>query len=286
VRGICILGCVAALAAVVAGCGDRRAAVLEQCPGRGSAAEALAELKSRAAKARPFRANGRCLLVYHTEDQHKPHKESFAVKLWVNPPVEIYIQGDIAFDPRGLVAGANAEEFWLLVRPKDVSSYWWGKWSENGRAEGLVLSPQIVLESLGVNFADIGGDELQRCTLWRQGPFDVLMLHNEQEKVVKALYVYCCDYSVRKIEYFDTHGKVQVVAELEDYVPVEEGFVVPRRIRLERRGGRQGDSVEITLTSVKVVELSDRQRERLFSRPEARGFEHIYKVVKDRWIEQ
>ena len=72
------------------------------------------------------------------------------------PPVEIYMQGDVAFDPKGIVLGSNEEEFWLAVRLKEVSGYWWGRWSEESRPEKLMISPRLVLEALGV--AAVGDD--------------------------------------------------------------------------------------------------------------------------------
>ncbi|MBE3143292.1 MAG: hypothetical protein IMZ61_05125, partial [Planctomycetes bacterium] len=94
---------------------------IRHCPGKTTADEAIAVLKSRREKITSIRATGQCLLRYHVEG--KVRKENFPVKLWVNPPYEIYLQGDVAFDATGLVFGSNADEFWFWLKPKEVSSY-------------------------------------------------------------------------------------------------------------------------------------------------------------------
>ena len=121
---------------------------MRHCPGKTTADEAIAVLKSHREKAVPIRATGQCLLQYHAEG--KVRKENFPVKLWVNPPDEIYLQGDVAFDATGLVFGSNADEFWFWLKPKEVSSYWSGTWSQAGIWNGLAVSPMIALEAFGV----------------------------------------------------------------------------------------------------------------------------------------
>ena len=99
---------------IFSGCAAQIQKPVRVCPGKESIAESLSSLRLRLENAVPLKANGQCLLQYYAEDR-KPKKENFPVKLWVNPPVEIYMQGDVAFDPKGIVLGSNEDEFWLAV---------------------------------------------------------------------------------------------------------------------------------------------------------------------------
>jgi hypothetical protein len=252
---------------------------MRHCPGKTTADEAIEVLKSRREKAAPIRATGQCLLRYHVEG--KVRKENFPVKLWGNPPNEIYLQGDVAFDATGLVFGSNADEFWFWLKPKEISSYWSGKWSQAGIWNGLAVSPSIVLEAFGA--VDISRGD---WTLSREGNFDLLVLHNDRGIVIQKIYIEPCDYVVRKIERFDDSGDIYLKAEFADYEKAAEGFLTPSRIKIvavSREGGE--DSVEITLSSVKTTELSGQQRQRLFVRPLPRGFNHIYQVIGGKAVE-
>jgi len=237
-------------------------------------------LKSRREKAAPIRATGQCLLRYHVEG--KVRKENFPVKLWVNPPYEIYLQGDVAFDVTGLVFGSNADEFWFWLKPKEVSSYWSGKWSQAGIWNGLAVSPMIVLEAFGA--VDIRQGD---WTLSRDGNFDLLVLRNDRGVIIQKIYIEPCDYAVIKIERFDDSGDIYLKAEFAGYEKTAEGFLTPSRIKIaavSKEGSE--DSVEITLSSVKTTELSTQQRQRLFVRPLPRGFSHIYQVIDGEAVEQ
>jgi hypothetical protein len=261
----------------LAGCA---AQPMRHCPGKTTADEAIAVLKSRREKIIPVRATGQCLLRYHTKG--KLRKENFPVKLWVNPPGEIYLQGDVAFDATGLVFGSNADEFWFWLKPKEISSYWSGKWSQAGIWNGLAASPMIVLEAFGA--ADIRHGD---WTLSREGNFDLLVLRNDRGVIIQKIYIEPCDYVVKRIERFDESGDIYLKAEFADYEKTAEGALTPLRIKIvavSKEGNE--DSADISLSSIKPAELSAQQRERLFVRPTPRGFNHIYLIVDGRALEQ
>jgi len=271
---------------ILAGCGPARRKPLEVCPGKDSVLQALHALRVRSEKAVELRASGTSQIVYYVEG--KRHKENMTVKVGVNPPAGIYLQGDAGLVPKVMVGGSNEREFWLAIKPKGVSSYWWGLWSENNYGRELMLSPRIVLEALGLAVLDGGPGEQGDWSLSNEGPFDVLTRRSDTGLAAKKIYVHSCgDYLVRKIEYFNELGQVEVVAELDKYKDVVEGFCVPRIIRIAKRGETEDeDSVRVTLKSVKPYEFSQKQLEGLFNRPEPRGFKHEYRVVDGRWIEQ
>jgi hypothetical protein len=253
---------------------------MRHCPGKTTADEAIAVLKSRREKATPIRATGQCLLRYHAEG--KVHKENFPVKLWVNPPYEIYLQGDVAFDATGLVFGSNADEFWFWLKPKEVSSYWSGKWSQAGILNSLAVSPVIVLEAFGA--VDMRQGD---WTLSRDGNLDLLVLRNDRSVIIQKIYIETCDYAVTKIERFDESGDIYLKAEFVSYEKTANGFLVPSRVKIvavSEEGGE--DSADISLSSIKPTELSAQQSKRLFVRPLPRGFGHIYTVIDGKAVEQ
>jgi hypothetical protein len=108
-------------------------------------------------------------LEYYVEGKTKPQRENLSVKLRVNPPAEIYLQGDKPLVSKAIVVASNEREFWLAIRPK-ISLYCWGLWSEQDSGGGLVINPRTLLEALGIEQIDAGQD----WSLSNEGAFDVL----------------------------------------------------------------------------------------------------------------
>jgi hypothetical protein len=271
---------IAIVVIVFAGCAPQIERQMRICPGAESTDELVSVLRGHFDNATTIRANGQCKLQYYIEG--KRHKENFPVKLWLNPPDEIYLQGDVAFDPKGLIVGANAEGFWLSLRPKEISGYWWGRWAETEGFEGLIVNPELILEAFGV--VDVGrGDG---WVLSKEGGFDVLTMKDKGIERRK-IYISRCDYLIEKVEYFDTEGKTAVIMELGKYRLISEEYSVPGLIKIiSYDEGGEENVLQISLGSVKAAAFTEKQRGRLFNRPEPRGFEHIYKVVGDKVIEQ
>jgi hypothetical protein len=279
---------------IFAGCAAQMERAVRVCPGKESIAESLSSLRLQLENAVPLKANGQCLLQYYAEDR-KPKKENFPVKLWVNPPVEIYMQGDVAFDPKGIALGSSEDEFWLAIKLKEISCYWWGRWSEGSRPEKLMISPRLVLEAFGI--AAVG--DIESWSLSKEGAFDVL---TKQKGGIETKKIYInngstgspsqaksrdCDYLVRRVEYFDDDGRATVVTELDKYKKISKDFSVPSVIKIiNRTDSNKEDSVQITLSSVKPANFTDKQRKRLFIRPQEQGVKHIYKIVDSNIIEQ
>jgi hypothetical protein len=264
---------------VLTGCAIQTPQPKRPCPGKQTAAEAIELLNSHRGKISPIRAAGQCLLRYNLEG--KQHKENFPVKLWINPPDEIYLQGDVAFDAAGLVLGSNADEFWFWLKPKEISSYWWGSWSQVNATGRLALNPNALLEAFGaVDFQN------GNWSLTRIGSFDVLVLNSEQGTVLKRVYIEPCDYVVSKIEYLDSTGRFGR-ADFADYKLINENFLVPTSIKITAVTNDTGEnSASISLASVKSAQFSQQQRQRLFVRPQPRGFEHIYQITNGTTVEQ
>jgi hypothetical protein len=261
---------------------------LQICPGKATAAEALQTLWARAEHAVALGANGRAVLTYHASNRKKPERHALDLRLRFEPPRDIYLQGGTAIAPKAAIMGSNQAQFWLALSPKEISSYYLGQWQDVRDFEGLVLSPRVMLESIGlVTVADAAPNP----ALWRldnKGPYDILTQRDENDRPVKRLHIYACDYSVRKIEYFDPRGKVAAVAQLDEYQPVGKGFALPTRIDVvsTRPDGRK-DSIEMTMSSVRTMEFNEKQRQTLFNPPpDPNRFEHVYHYQDGRWAEE
>lgn len=291
----CAVALAGAFVVLLSGCGAVLEEPLSVCEGKENVVEAVAALASRRQGADAFRANGQCLLQYHDADGHVQN-ENFPVKVWVEPPDKICLYGDKAFDARAIVLGSNQREFWLAVRPKKVSSYWWGRWpGPDGQSAmeacpgqlSLPLNPLSLLEAVGLIEAGTeqqGGDNWQ---LSNAGGFDILTKVDSSAGVAKKIHISCRDYLVRRIEYF-SQGRVVTVTELGEYRKVSDDFLVPMMIRIVQPvGGGKRDSVRITLSSARAKPLSEKQRRFLFTRPAVKRFEHIYRLNENcEFIEQ
>lgn len=286
---------------ILTGCGPQKLEPIETLPESESAAETLAILVSRSQNAGPMRAHGRCLWQYHSKG--KPKKEDFAVKLWVdpiksriqqgseidrpasnrpNPPAQIYMQGDVGFDARGIVVGSNEREFWMLIKPK-VSSYSWGRWSEQSSALNLTNISGTLVEALGI----VEVVDEKNWSMAKKGPFDILTKRNNEGRIIKKLHVGSYDYLVRVVEYFDADGKVVAVAKLGRYKKVFENFFVPSRLKVIVLGPTKEESasVALTLDSIKPTSFTEKQRNLFFNRPKTKGYKHIYRIIDGRMTE-
>ena len=281
-RGILLYFTAGVLLAILWGCAPQKPIAKRECPGALSAVESLSNLELQSEKAVPVKANGQCLLRYYDEEA-KLQKENFAVKLWVNPPSEIYLQGDVALNAKGIVLGSNTEEFWLAIRPKEISGYWWGKWEEQESLAKMWINPKVLLEAIGVSEVSCRDS----WSLSKERDFDVLTKRNGSVENRKV-YVDTCDYLVRRIEYFHLKGQRAAFAELDRYKEVVEGFSMPRFIRIVNEGSNSEDLVEIELNlkPAKKTSFNEKQQAVLFGRPEPRGFEHVYRIVGGNTLEQ
>ena len=265
---------------ILTGCAPEIRRPTEVCPGRESAAEALAALQSGSKNIVPLWAKGQCLLQYSAEK--KKHKENLTVRVLVKPPVELYFQGDASLVHKAVVLGSNEQEFWLSIRPKEISTYWWGKWSEQDSPEGLIINPKTLLEALGV--AEVDNDE--DWSLSNEGVFDILT-RRDRGVIIKKIYIYSCDYRIRKIEYFESNGRAVACTELDKYKEISEGFFVPALIKVVTHDRNNAeDSFSITLNLKSIKPATEKQKNYPFNRLRPKGLKHQYRVVNGRWIEE
>jgi len=269
---------------ILGGCAPPARKPLPICPGKESTAESLRLLRVYAEGAKSIKANGKCLAKIYSEGKAKPHKENFPVKLWFEPPTQIRLQGDVAFNARGIDVGANENEFWLSMKPKEIgNSYFWGRWSDGAGFGALKIGPDILLDAFGM----AEGNEKMSWALSNEGAFNVLTGRNVTDVIVKKIYIYNCDERIRKIEYFGSNGEVAFVLEMEEYVDICQGVQVPKIIKVVRFGGGDAeDSFEITLDSVRQKDFDEKLLKKLFTRPEPRGFKNQFRIINGEVIEQ
>lgn len=271
---------------LAAGCAAPGQKQLPICPGQANVAAALSALTARGERAVALWASGPCRLDYYDQDKGKYERHKISLQLWLDPPSELYIQGSIGVDNKAVTVGSNDEEFWLALRPKEISTYYWGRWDQAGNIEGLIINPRLVLEAFGIIVRPDAGTDSGLWSLANEGPYDILTLRYATGGVREKLYVYACDYLVHKIEYFNPDGKIIATAEFEDYMPLVDGFDVPRRIRVTTVSpDDQADSIDVRFSSWKAKELTPRAKEVYFNRnPEdVDRFEHVYRYEDGQW---
>jgi hypothetical protein len=277
-----LLGVVTAAALIVlCGCAAPIQEPVQVQPAKKTVAESLSALR-QLENAVPLKADGQCLLQYHDE-KGKQKREHFPVKMWMNPPVEIYMQGDVAFDPKGIVLGSNKDEFWLAVRLKEISGYWYGRWSERDFPDRLMINPRLVLEALGT----VAPEDQESWSLSKEDEFDVLT-RRDGGVATKKIYISIGDYLIRKIEYFSAGGRPVIVMELSKYRKVSENFFAPGVVKIANsaEGRNKGDSAQIIFGFINSMNFTDKQREKLFVRPPAKGFKNVYKIIRGKVIKQ
>ena len=267
---------------VLAGCAQEIILPTKVCPGKRSVDEALEALQSQSRNAVPLKASGTSRVEFYVEGRKQPKKEGLDVKLRVNPPAEIYLQGDKALMPKTVMLGSDEQEFWLSIRPEEISTHIWGKWAEQDSAGRLVIDPRTLLEALGIGQIDTEQD----WSLSNKGAYDILT-RQEQGVTTRKIHIWCCDYRTRKIELFDLEGHAVASAVLEKYEEVSEGFFVPTLMRvttLARDEPERPFTITIDLAS---IQPSKEWPALLFERPKRTGsFKNVHRMVNGKLIEQ
>ena len=254
------------------------------CKGITASEQGLAYLAVHRQKARSFKANGSC--VFHYFDSQW-RKEQFNVKMWFEPFDNFRMQGDIAFDPTGIVVGSNQNRFWLVLKPKEIRGYWWGQWEdENFYFEQIKINPRVFIEVFGI--VDTGS--WQNWTLTKRGRYDILVKKSPLGKITKEIYLDRCTQKIKRIEQLDDQGRVIIIAQIDNYQSVGDGFEVPRKIKIEKFSEiskKDSVKIEIDLSSINADKFTSRQKQALFSMPKKDHFDKVYRIVDDGYtIEQ
>ncbi len=239
------------------------------CPDKKTVGQALEILRHRRENVMPVRAGGN-MSIQWPDSGNKPHQENLVVDLRFYPPGRIYFRGSTLLG-EAVRLGANADQFWMLMKPKEISTYHWGKRSHIEMCMTKQwMNPQNFIEALGV--VSVDGD----WSLSNNGDFDVLTKTGHGRNVVKKIYLNCSDYLARKIEYYDPRGQVALTLELNKYTQSADAAPVPTRISITHH--EANTVAEVTLKNVKLFRPTPKQLAGLFARPEPKGFEHVFEL--------
>ncbi|MCK4999773.1 MAG: hypothetical protein KAS23_09565, partial [Anaerohalosphaera sp.] len=220
----------------------------------------------------PVQGRGKCRVSWIEDNKTKDY--DLQVDLRFCPPDRLYLNGTY-LSKEYLRAGTNAEEFWL--RMKEMEIYQWGKWEDAQACPShQLMNPANLLDALG----QVKIDESYKLS--NEGAYDVFTLTDEVGLKVKRVYVYCCEYTVRKIEYYGGDGLVSVSIDLDDYTTVDEDSrtKVPGRISIVNI---ESGSMKIDVTLNKGVKVFKNPKDALFDRDKCttRGIENVYKLNSD-----
>ncbi|MBE0536328.1 MAG: hypothetical protein IH624_11720 [Phycisphaerae bacterium] len=243
---------------------------IEPVRGKQNIHEAVAALNAHRERIRPIRAGGNCRVEWYESDGTLK-RENPAIQLRMVPPSRLYFVGEI-IGSEVVQFGTNPQEFWFRLKPKEVSSYWWGirETARKCRSGGM-LNPESVLEALGI--VDIDAN----WTLVGREGFDILTLNDFAGIPIKRVYVDWRDYLVRNIEYFDAYGEIVAAAGMSGYGEDSGGIPVPTQIAIQYFQSSGGSlSISMTLRGVRLFEPTEVQLKGLFARPSTDGFENIY----------
>ena len=274
---------------IVGGCATPGPQQVTICPGKASVEEALATLTARSALAVPLKASGSCRLEYYDADAKKNRRHRVQLELWLQPPDRLYLQGHVGVVNKAVIVGSNDAEFWLGMRPEEISTFYWGRWEDAGNVEGLLINPRLVLEAFGIIVRPDAAVDSGLWSLDNEGAYDILTLRNEDGDLREKVYVYACDYLVHKIEYFDPDGNLFATAKLEDYTTVVDGFKVPRGIGVTTVSPEgYEDSMDVRFSFISEKELSPTAQEYYFSRNlrDMDEFENIFRYEDGQWIRE
>ncbi|AQT68671.1 hypothetical protein STSP2_01840 [Anaerohalosphaera lusitana] len=223
-------------------------------------------LDAQRENAAALKARGRLSIRWVEEGKIK--EETPDVQVRFVPESKLFLDGRI-LGQEVIRLGTNDEEFWLRMKPDEISMYQWGRWEDAAKCPGQqLLNPHNLLEALGMVRVDDGYD----LTI-RAGEY-VLTEVDASGGFAKRVYVGCADYLVRKIEYYGEDGRVDVVIELEEYEEVGEGHFVPTRIGIINHG-KNSSKAEFMLSSVGVYEDI---KPKAFVRPEPEGIKNVYRL--------
>ena len=267
---------------LLAGCALKVKKPERICKGQPDVLSAIARLSSDASHLTEIKASGDGTYE-QTDANGRQGPESLRLLLFMAPPQNIYVQFDVSLAKRAVVIGSNDSEFWLAIKPKDISKYYWGRWEENGLStrtciEKLLPGSQIWLEAMGIFRFD--ANDVQNWKLSNESAYDILTKYDPNGVILKRIHIYNCDHRVRKIEYFDQEGNVTGVARLDKYELVNgsDQWFIPHELEINvttEQGLRQNVFLRISEAATKTFSQKERT---LFVRPSSRSFNDVLKL--------
>lgn len=220
-----------------------------------------------------LRAYGRCHIEFETEEES--FDENFSVKLWATQPDNIYIQGDIFFNPRGIIFGADGGRFWFAIKP-EVDTFVSGTLPAIPSPRLPALQMTTLADCLFIN-------KIRNAESWileKNEKYDILCKLSNENNPLKKIYINRCDHLPGKIEYYDNTGKTSLVVKTGYYKQLETGEYFPGSISVEYPGvDKNKNLIELEFKTIKKDEFTDAQRKALFSPPDTGGYENVYRLI-------
>ena len=257
---ICISGCAPAV---------KKPPVTPLCPGVKSIDELITIFNDHRQNVKAVRAGGKCVIQWY-DSEKRPRKESADITLRFCPPDRLFLKANI-ITGEIIRVGSNSAEFWLQMKPKEISTYQWGTWSQAKHCrDQMLLGPASLMEALGVVYID------KNWSLSGEDDFDILTRQQAGGKPAKKIYVDNCSGMIKKIEYFDTDARLVVTLKLDDFLETQDDIVVPTKINVDYHVLETSAAM-----SLKNIKLFKKIKDKLFVRPPPKGFKHIYKLGAD-----
>ena len=272
-----LVGLFAALCICISGCAPavKKPPVTRLCPGAKSIDELITIFNDHRQNVKAIRAGGKCIIRWY-DSEKKLREEPADITLRFCPPDRLVLRANI-ITGEIIRVGSNSAEFWLQMKPKEISTYQWGTWSQAKNCrDQMLLGPSSLMEALGVVYID------KSWSLSGENGFDILTRQQADGKPVKKIYVDNCSGMIKKIEYFDTDARLVVTLKLDDFLETQDDIVVPTKINIDYHVLETSAAM-----SLKNVKQFKKIKDRLFVRPPPKGFKHVYKLGADcEFIEQ
>ena len=255
---------------------------LSPCSGKPTVTVAIEDLNARTAKMPGLKASGQGIIEFYDEDG-KLRREPFPVIIRTMPPQGLYFQGNVIV-PKSVILGTNAQEFWLWIKLKEVDSFWSGPFGGcvSGASEAspvMLLSPASILESL--SYVKLDSQNPGGYAFRHKSPYDVVTMLDAQGLPARNVYIYSCDSTPRKIEYFGPGNKLMLTTRLSNYAMVTPELAVPTRIEMtfiDEKDRSQKLSIALNKDTLEVFRATPRQATGLFTKPDPVGTRHIFRL--------
>lgn len=243
------------------------------CPGKATAAEVVAALQSKQSVLLSLVGSVDCRLEF-TGPDGRPENETFGGKLFFVDPEHLCIAGE-KFGP--IRIGVNPTEFWMYFKPA-VDTAWYGHRKNTltcGEKSGFNPASMVYLTEA---FGQI--DPNSDWKLTSDPGYDVL--ETATSGGIKRVFVNCCTNWIERIEYCELSGTIVTLAasaDLADYQMVDGVGEIPTLIQLRHfRFGQSDMMFQLKLSGVKRFVPTPIQQEKLFVRPEPKGYKKIYRL--------
>jgi len=247
---------------------------------RKNIADAVNAINLHRNSVKPLYVNGSVSYI-EFEDEKIKRQENMDCRLRFDPPVNLYFKASSVLG-EAILLGSNSDEFWLRMKPKEISRYWWGNWAQlNDCPSRLLISPQNMLDALGMVEVD------HSWILLNEKGEDVLVNVDDDGRFKKKIFIRHRDYLVSRIEYYNQKGIISISVDLDDYKPVDGGSPVPTNISIAAVNEfGENARIDVKLKTPKLFK-PEQITKNMFNRPPSKGFKDIYKLNENcKYIQQ